>query len=335
MSKILDTVLLIALPASGKSEVRKYMSTLTEKQCVEDFKIGPTLQLDDYPYVHFMHRIDNELTSQGYKSIFYKGSERPFKDEFEWGTLIHLLNEDYENLLNKKITKTDSAAQNLFDRIDKARAKAGLPQELGEIPYRIRQNVAAAIEAEVKEHLNELNDTFKQKKEGKTVIIEMARGGANGSAFPLTPPNGYQYSLSLLSAEILDKSGILYVWVTPEESRKNNLERARPDGQSSILFHGVPMEVMLGQYGCDDIEYLMSQSGKENTIKIERIVQEKKGTKSVYKMKTWNLPVARFDNRKDLTSFIRKDKKEWNKKETELIHKELSAAFRTLASFKY
>ena len=48
-SEILDTVLLFSLPASGKSEVRTYMASLTAEQCVRDMAMGPTLQLDDYP----------------------------------------------------------------------------------------------------------------------------------------------------------------------------------------------------------------------------------------------------------------------------------------------
>ena len=60
-SDILDTVLIFSLPASGKSETRTYMSSLTPEQCRRDMAMGPTLQLDDYPYVHFMHRIDDEL----------------------------------------------------------------------------------------------------------------------------------------------------------------------------------------------------------------------------------------------------------------------------------
>ena len=88
MKKLLDTVLLLALPASGKSEVRRFMEHLTRKQCENDMHMGETLQLDDYPYVHFMHRIDDELSKLGWHYIFYKGATRPFKDPMEWSTLM-------------------------------------------------------------------------------------------------------------------------------------------------------------------------------------------------------------------------------------------------------
>ncbi len=331
MTKLLDTVLLLALPASGKSEVRRYMASLTKDQCENDMHMGETLQLDDYPYVHFMHRVDDELVKRGLDNVFYSGPTRPFKDKFEWGTLIHLLNEDYHDLVNGKVYEVESAANLLFDRLDNARAKVGLEKELGKIPYAIRMEIAAVMEEETREDLNMRNEQAKEDKTNKTIVIEMARGGANGSAFPLTPPHGYHYAFEELSSEILDRSSILYVWVTPEESRKKNYERAKPDGQSSILHHGVPLEVMLGEYGCDDMAYLMDLSDKENTIKVERFVEVEKEGNLVYDTKTWNIPIARFDNRDDLTTFVRKDKSDWNEAEVKAIHEGLSNALTTLA----
>ena len=138
MSDIIKTVLLLALPASGKSETRRYMEMLTPDQCVNDMKMGPTLQLDDYPYVHFMHRIDDELKKRGGEYIFYKGAERPFQDPFTWGCLVELLNADYEDLMASKLIEVPSAAQWLFDRIDDARAKVNQERMLEKIPYGVR-----------------------------------------------------------------------------------------------------------------------------------------------------------------------------------------------------
>jgi hypothetical protein len=277
-----------------------------------------------------MHRIDDELKKRGQDYVFFKGPTRPFIDNFEWGTLIELLNEDYKDLLAQRTVQADSPAQWLFDRFDDAHAKVGLPRALGEIPWRVRLEIAKAMDAEIAPELEYRNKICSGGLEGKTIVIEAARGGVNGAAFPLTPPQGYQYSLGQFSDEILDNANILYVWVTPEDSRRKNIERGKPDGQSSILHHSVPMEVMLGEYGLDDMEYLISQSSKNDTVEISRpkLAVNDKGEK-VYIWKTWNLPVGRFDNRADLTSFIRNDK--WKDDEVQAIHQGLKSAFDKLA----
>jgi hypothetical protein len=331
MSKTLDVVLLLALPASGKSEVRKFLDWLPEKRLREEFHIGRTLQLDDYPYVHFMHVIDDLLAQCGQDFVFYRGPDRPFQDGREWQTLVELLNEDFDDLIHGRTHAPVSAAQLLFDRLDAAREKAGFPDRLGQLPYRVRCDMAASMESDCRTDLEARNAQCRQSVEGRTIFIEMARGGPNGAAFPLTPPQGYEFALSKLSGDILDRAGILYVWVTPEDSRRKNIERGIPGEQASILHHSVPMEVMLGEYGCDDMEYLVRQSDVPDTVKSWRIVTVPgpDGT-SRYSVKTWHLPVARFDNRADLTSFIRD--KEWNPADVARMEAELKRALGLLTA---
>lgn len=331
MSKVLDTVLLFALPASGKSEVRHYLDGLSAEECRDGFHMGQTIQLDDYPYVHFMHRIDDELALRDLPYVFYKGPDRPFVDDYEWGTLVELLNEDYHDLMAGHVHNPPSASQLLFDRLDNARAKVGLPRELACIPYGIRCDIADAMEDEVRDELEKKNEICKMDREGKTIVMEAARGGPNGAAFPLTPPHGYGYLFSRISSEILDRASVLYVWVTPEESRRKNIERGKPDAQGSILHHSVPMEVMLDQYGCDDMDYLQETAEKENTIKVQRNMVVGDGAEKLYELRTWHLPVARFDNRNDLTSFLRNDREEWKEKEISSLHNGLKDAFSLLA----
>lgn len=328
MNELLDTVLLFALPASGKSEVRRYLASLTPDQCRNDFHMGPTLQLDDYPYVHLMHRIDDELKANGLGYAYYHGPNRPFIDDWTWAVLIELLNEDYADLVASRQIEVSSAAQHLFDRLDAAHAKFDLPQPLGDIPHRLRVRMATALEAECRRELDILNRQNAQDKTGRTLVIEAARGGAHGSAFPFTPPHGYDSAFQTLSPEILEKAAVLYVWVDPAESRRKNIERGRPDGQGSILHHSVPMEVMLGQYGCDDMAWLLDQSDHPGTIRVERIIQA--GDR--YATKVYHLPVARFDNRQDLTTFVREDPKLWKPTDVQAIHGGLKAAFDQLSA---
>jgi len=328
MTQLLDTILLFSLPASGKSEVRRYLGSLTAEQCRHDFHMGPTLQLDDYPYVHLMHRIDDELKALGLEYAYYQGPSRPFRDNWTWAVLIELLNEDYADLIKSRHIQVASAAQHLFDRLDAAHGKVGLAQPMGELRHRDRLRLAEALEAECRAELDTLNRQNAQDKAGRTLVIEAARGGAHGSVFPLCPPHGYESAFQTLAPDILAKACVLYVWVDPAESRRKNIERGRPDGQGSILHHSVPMEVMLGQYGTDDMAWLMEQSDRPGTIRVERIVP----TGDRYETRIYHLPVARFDNRNDLTTFVREDQKLWKSEDVQAIHRGLKAAFDQLAN---
>lgn len=330
-SDLLDTVLLLALPASGKSEIRTYLASVSEDRCREDFHMGPTLQIDDYPYVHLMHRIDDELHAAGLPYLYYRGPARAFQDDWEWGVLTHLLNEDYDDVLAARAAQVPSAAEHLFDRLDRAHAKVGLPEHLGGLPHRVRRSIAAALERECAAELAILHRTCSQDRAGKTIVIEAARGGPNGAAFPLTPPLGYASMLQQLSERVLERACILYVWVDPAESRRKNVERGRPDGQGSILHHSVPLEVMLGQYGCDDLGFLLDSSDVPGTIRVDRVFEDHEGGRVVYRPRTFHVPVARCDNRTDRTSFLRVPRGQWRREDVDALHAELKSGFGALA----
>ena len=296
---VFKVVLLQALPASGKSEVRNFMANIAPERLQEEFHIGENLQLDDFPYVHMMRRIDNELQAMGHARVFYPGEE-PFIDGRDWGTLIALLNEDYHDLLSRNVQKPDSAAQLLFDRYDRAAQIAGLPPRLGLLPAEVRAELAKRLEDEARQMLNEKHAGYPDSFENKTIIIECARGGPDGSSMPLTGTNGYQYSLPMFCPEILRDAAILYIWVTPEESRRKNADRADPNDPGSNLHHGVPMAVMLGEYGCDDMEYLIHTAEVKDTVTVRAHGQ------------TYHVPIGVFDNRVDKTSFLRGEPDTWD-----------------------
>ena len=297
--KVFKTVLLIALPASGKSKVRHFMANIEPERLENEFHIGDNLQLDDFPYVHFMRCIDDEMVKLGKDPIFYPG-QNPFINNYDWGTLVHLLNEDYHDLLNRKRVKTDSAARYLFDRIDRAGAAVGLPPRMALLDEETKETIAKNLEPEALKMLEEKESQIPDDFTNKTIVIECARGGPDGSPMPLTGAYGYQYTLPQFAPDLLEEAAILYIWVTPEESRRKNNERANPDDPGSNLFHGVPMSVMLGDYGVDDMQYLIENSEVKDTVTINAYG------------KTYHLPIGVFDNRVDKTSFLRKDKEEWD-----------------------
>lgn len=315
MTHMIDTLLLLALPASGKSELRRYLAHLDPAVAERDLHLGPTVQLDDYPYVHLMRRIAEELRQMGEDPIFFRDGSTPFTEPLDWGTLIGLLNEDYQ-LLGTRPPRPESAARWLFDRLDRARAAVGAVPALGLTSDDIRSRLADAIEREAAEAWEGLAAAVSSWSPGDTVVIEFARGGPDGETMPLPAPYGYSYSLSQLAPEIVERSAILYVWVTPEESRRRNEERARPgrDGDASILHHGVPEAVMFGDYGSDDLPWLLEQGGGD-AVSVGGRAEDR------------SIPVAVFDNRTDHTSFLREDEDRWPPDEVADLHSELRTAF--------
>ncbi len=320
MSKLIDVLLLLALPASGKSEVRRYLASLTPEQSRNDMHLGPTVQLDDYPYVHLMRRISQELRKRGHDGVLFDSDELPMKEPRDWGTLIELLNEDFDDLAHLRRAAPGSAADWLLGRIDRARSKVGADPAFGKLAPALRAELIAALEPEATELPRDKNAAVPDSLEGRTIVLEFARGGPDGASLPLPPPLGYRYSLARLSDEILKRASILYVWVTPEESRRKNRERTDPNDPGSILHHGVPMAVMLGDYGTDDIAWLIERSGRPDTVQVETRGQ------------TYFIPIARFDNRKDKTTFVRSDPAKWKPEDVRALHSGLSEALGRLAA---
>jgi hypothetical protein len=316
MTKTLRTVLLLALPASGKSEVRRYLKSLGREESARDFFMGPTAQLDDYPYVHLMRRIDDELAAMGKERVFFLAPDRSFRDPRDWGTLIELLNEDYADLVERTRYAPASAAMLLFTRFDRASRKVGAKARLEALDAATRAALADRIEQDAQAQLEEKVASYVESLEGMTLVIEFARGGRQGAPMPLEDPYGYRHSIGRLSDAILADASILYIWVTPEESRRKNEARADPNDPGSILHHGVPHEVMIGEYGCDDMDWLEAQRRAPNTIPI----------------RGFDVPFARFDNRVDKTSFIRDDPKDWKPEDVKAVHDGLAQALLQLAS---
>lgn len=309
MAEIFDTLLLLALPASGKSEVRNFLTNHDP----EGFHMGPTIQLDDYPYVHIQLVIDEALKAMGEPRIYHTeddgdGRNGPFIDAYDWPALIQLLNEDYHEILTGKAENPKYAAIRLFERLDAAEVLVGGEAKIAALSPEVRAKLEKDLEAEARELFDDKIKNVLKTREGKTIVIEFSRGGPDGE----NPENlkkfyGYQGSLPWLSDELLQRASILYIWVTPEESRRKNRDRARPGEDKSILFHGTPESVMRQDYGMDDMVYLMDKSDRENTLHIDA------------HGKTYYVPVSCFDNRRDLTTFARADAKDWKKEDVDAL----------------
>ena len=298
--EFIDTLLLLALPASGKSEVRKFMEHSPRDRRIEEFHVADMPQLDDFPYVHFLRCIDQQLVSRGNARHFYTGADTSFANGADWGTLLHLVNEDYAVVKDLTAPSPPKDPLHVFARIDAARTKVGIPRFFAEMDADLRAEIAGSLQGDADRLIDELFGKRPAEVDDKTLVIEFARGGPEGAAMPLTMPHGYGWNLAQLSEQILERAAILYIWVTPEESRRKNLAREDPDDPGSSMFHSAPESVMRGDYGCCDMEHLIEQSDRPDTICIEA------------HGRSWYLPVVRFDNRVDKTTFAHDDPHTWS-----------------------
>jgi hypothetical protein len=284
-----------------------------------DFGLGPTVQLDDYPYVHLMRRINDEILRLGGPPVFFASNEGPFLEGGDWATLIELVNEDYAALGIEPSVPAEPTAW-MLQRFDRARRAVGLNPPFDELPEELLIAIEAELDDEIAEFDRERLATLASYEPGvSTVLIEFARGGPEGTEPPLPDPHGYAFSLRYLSPGILRRAAALYVWVTPEESRRRNVDRAIPglEGDASILHHGVPEVVMRGDYGVDDFLWLLERGGG-------RIIKVDAGDATVA------IPSTIFDNRTDHTSFLRADQSEWDPGLVRALHVALTSAFAQL-----
>jgi hypothetical protein len=318
MPKHIDTLLLLALPASGKSEARRFLLNFPLERRLELFHIADTTQLDDFPYVHFMRCVDDVLADRGQDRVFFKGPHSGFVNKVDWGTLLHLVGDDYAVMKDPLAPSPAKDPAALLARLDAARRAVGAPAVFEGMDPALRSALAVALQAETDRLVDELFGPRPDTFDDKTLVIEFARGGPEGADMPLAPPHGYQWNLAQLPAALLARAAILYIWVTPAESRRKNIERADPNDPGSILAHSAPEEVMRGDYGCDDIEYLMQQSPVPDSIQIEA------------HGRTWTLPICRFDNRQDKTTFLRGDPASWPAADVKALREGLEGPMKQL-----
>jgi hypothetical protein len=304
--EFIDTVLLIALPASGKSEVRKYLRNLPREDRVRDFHVSDTAQLDDFPYVAFLAKVDMAREAMGLPRAFYEYENGRFIVQEDWGLLLRLVSDDYHILKNDLPTPA-ADCEALFDRIDGHRRDLGCPEVFSVMEPAQRRELAERMQSGMEFLIEEQWGRREGSVAGKTIVMECARGGADGATMPLDPPAGYAFSLANHRPEVLENAAVLYIKVTPEESRRKNKARYVPGMEDSDLHHSAPDVVMYNDYGCDDVQWLIDNAARPHTIRLHAHGRD------------WDLPIAVFDNTDDKTTFLHADPADWKPEHVQAV----------------
>ena len=94
-SDTFDTLILIGRPASGKSEIIDYLSSLDAEGRRRGFHLGELFVSDDFPMLWTWFEEDKLLTEMG-KPRLHTDEQGYFKEDYFWDLLVHRLCLEYE-----------------------------------------------------------------------------------------------------------------------------------------------------------------------------------------------------------------------------------------------
>ncbi|MCJ7624403.1 MAG: hypothetical protein MUO76_12940 [Anaerolineaceae bacterium] len=96
-----DTLLLIARPGAGKSEIIDYLKKCNIAERIKRFHIGEFKEIDDFPILWRWFEEDTILSEMGYPHL-HTDEDGYFIGDHLWGLLIELINLEYKKRLRDK-----------------------------------------------------------------------------------------------------------------------------------------------------------------------------------------------------------------------------------------
>lgn len=95
---IFPSILLIARPGAGKSEIINYLKNTAVKERRNRFHVGKMAEIDDFPFLWRWFEEDALLSEMG-KERLYTDSGGYFKETHLWDLLIKMINLDYKKFI--------------------------------------------------------------------------------------------------------------------------------------------------------------------------------------------------------------------------------------------
>ncbi len=98
MAERFETIVLIGRPAAGKSEVIDFLKKTDEAERERRFRIGPFVELDDFPFVWETFEIDDLLEKLGKPRVF-TSRDYYFTGDHLWNLFIERINLEFRKRL--------------------------------------------------------------------------------------------------------------------------------------------------------------------------------------------------------------------------------------------
>ena len=99
------TLLLIARPAAGKSEVINFLKNTPVAERIQRFHIGPFSEIDDFPMLWTWFEEDALLARLGYPRL-HTDAEGYFKDAYLWDLLVERIGLEYQKRQRDDLDET-------------------------------------------------------------------------------------------------------------------------------------------------------------------------------------------------------------------------------------
>lgn len=318
----IEKVHLWALPGSGKSELIAWLESLLYEQRLAKYGLGYIVHLDDFPWIFIMRSIDRALKEMGLPPAFFYAEDDYFiHPEISWSMIMFILHREYRMIEERRqYALADSNCGNdALLILDEVRKELGVPplfSSNGILGLTIDQyfDLKSKIYQVVYDQFFKKNRAFPADGlHDKTLFIEIARGGPKG--WPQDKKlliDGFEHSVRYMDPQMMDKAGVLYMQVSPEETLRRNEVRSDPDNPGSTLRHKVPLRVMERCYAMTDFFRMCQKSHIPNCLIVK--------TKGDFRL---TVPCATFDNEDDKTSIFRSEQP-WPQAEVAKMEQEFS-----------
>lgn len=130
-----DTLLLIARPAAGKSEVINYLKNTTLPERIKRFHIGEFTEIDDFPMLWTWFEEDALLERMGYPRLHTDG-EGYFKENYLWHLLIERIGLEYQK------RRRDGTDETVIIEFSRGAEHGGYKEAFAHLSDQILENLA-------------------------------------------------------------------------------------------------------------------------------------------------------------------------------------------------